>query len=129
MSIYTDGSCLNGKYGGWSFCLIEDDEIWYCVGSEINTTNNRMELVAVIESLTFLPDKTKTYTIHTDSKLTMNCAMNIWKRKCNLDLWGKYDILSHNLDIKWKWIKAHNGNWYNEKVDRLAREEAKMVKK
>ena len=125
--IYTDGSCLknpNGP-GGWSFCLLENDEEWCVCGGESSTTNNRMEMQAVIEALTFVHNKE--YTIYTDSKLVMNCAQGIWKRKSNLDLWKEYDRVSKNKKLQWVWVKGHDGNKYNEIVDKLAREEAKKI--
>ena len=129
MSIYTDGSCLKnpGGKGGWAFVLLENDEEIYGSGSESSTTNNRMELVAVIEALKFV--KNNNYNIFSDSKLTINCAQNIWKRKANLDLWQEYDIVSKNKKIIWYWVRSHNGNKYNELVDKLAKDEAKKNKK
>ena len=129
MSIYTDGSCLKnpGGKGGWAFVLLENDEEIYGSGSESSTTNNRMELVAVIEALKFV--KNNNYNIFSDSKLTINCAQNIWKRKANLYLWQEYDIVSKNKKIIWYWVRSHNGNKYNELVDKLAKDEAKKNKK
>ena len=73
-SIYTDGSCLENPGGasGWSFCVLERDKTWLISGGEASSTNNRMELTAVIEALEWvMGDK---YTIYTDSLLTLNCA-------------------------------------------------------
>lgn len=127
--IYTDGSCLSNPDGpsGWAFHLQEDGEIWIVSGGESCSTNNRMEMKAVIEALKF---SNKRYCeINTDSKLVINCSQNIWKRNKNLDLWREYDEVSMNKEIKWKWVKCHSGNEYNEIVDRLCREEAKNMKK
>ena len=126
--IYTDGSCLknpNGP-GGWAFCIVNNDDTYSCMsGSDSNTTNNRMELTAVIEALNMIQEKE--CIIYTDSLLTLNCAQNIWKRKANLDLWLKYDKLSKNRKINYQWVKAHNGNKYNEIVDSLAYQAAKNI--
>jgi ribonuclease HI len=124
--IYTDGSCLknpNGP-GGWAFCIIQenDKDIYYYCGGESSTTNNRMELTAVIEALLII--NSNKCTIYSDSKLTINCAEKNWKRKANLDLWLKYDEVSYGKDITYIWVKAHNGNMYNEKVDKIAKKEA-----
>lgn len=126
--IYTDGSCLNNPSGpsGWAFCLLEDGEEWFVCGGEPSSTNNRMELQAVIESLKFAQNQK--YTIYTDSKLTMNCALGKWKRNANLDLWKEYNEVSKNKELKWEWVKAHNGDEYNELVDKLSRNEAKNIK-
>jgi ribonuclease HI len=127
--IYTDGSCLKnpGGPGGWAFIIIEREHIYKISGSFPETTNNRMELTAVIEALKFA--KEKEYIIYTDSQLTMNCATGIWKRKANIDLWNEYDENLKERKISWKWVKAHNGDKYNEIVDKMARTEAKSVKK
>lgn len=126
--IYTDGSCLknpNGP-GGWAFCIVNNDDTYSCMsGSDANTTNNRMELTAIIEALNMIQEKE--CIIYTDSLLTLNCAQNIWKRKANLDLWIKYDKLSKNRKINYQWVKAHNGNKYNEIVDSLAYKAAKNI--
>lgn len=129
ISIYTDGSCLknpNGP-GGWAYLILEkDDFIIIDSGNEISTTNNRMELKAVIEVLKNINFKNE-YTIYSDSQLTINCAEGKWKRKANLDLWEEYDNHSKNKKINYEWVKAHNGNKYNEMVDKIAYGEAKKV--
>lgn len=126
--IYTDGSCLRNPDGpgGWAFALVEDDEVRCMAGGSHSSTNNRMEMTAVIKALMFVQNIE--YTIYTDSKLVMNCAQKIWKRKANLDLWEEYDRVSAGKVLNWVWVKAHNGNEYNELVDNLARNEAKKLK-
>lgn len=126
--IYTDGSCLknpNGP-GGWAFALIKPDEIIQGSGNNPSTTNNRMELQAVIEALLFL--EKGNYSIYTDSQWVINCATGKWKRKANLDLWRQYDEIINNFNISFIWVRGHNGNEFNEMVDNLAREEAKSIK-
>jgi ribonuclease HI len=127
-SIYTDGSCLKNPNGpsGWAFGVIEEEREWYMSGGTENSTNNRMELFAVIEALYFVQGNM--YNIHTDSILTLKCAKKEWKRKANLDLWDLFDRASENKKINWFWVKAHNGNKYNEIVDKMANQEAKKIK-
>jgi ribonuclease HI len=127
--IFTDGSCLKNPKGpgGWAFTLIENGRQWTLSGGESSTTNNRMELMAVIEALDFAQGNE--YIIHTDSELTMKCATGVYKRKANKDLWDEYDRALGSRKINWVWVKAHNGNLLNEYVDRLARKEAEMLKK
>lgn len=124
--IYTDGSCLknpNGP-GGWALCILEEDGYEYFFsGSDSTTTNNRMELKAVIEALSCVKEF-KECTIITDSKLIINCAIGKWKRNSNLDLWKEYDINIKNKKVNFEWIKGHSGNKYNEIVDKLAYNEA-----
>jgi len=124
--IYTDGSCLgNPGSGGYAFIVINDDnELYYSEGVK-STTNNKMELTAVIECLEYVKDEC---IIYTDSKYVINCAKRIWKRKANIELWEKYDIASKDKIIHFEWVKGHNGNEYNEKVDKMARQEAEKLK-
>ena len=125
--IYTDGSCLeNPGPGGWAFTVLENNEQWTVVGGENHTTNNRMELQAVIEALDFIQGQE--YEIYTDSLLTLNCATGLWKRKSNLDLWNLYDSKSKNKTLNWYWVKAHNEDEFNEYVDKLAKSEAQRLK-
>ncbi|MHC4869771.1 MAG: RNase H family protein, partial [Planctomycetota bacterium] len=62
----------------------------------------------------------KRILIHSDSKYVINCAQKIWKRKKNIDLWNLYDNIITNKNIKYKWVKGHNNNFWNEKVDKIA---------
>lgn len=125
--IYTDGSCIgNPGPGGWAFCIVENEQE-YSMSDFVQspTTNNRMELQAVIEALCCV--NSGNYTIYTDSKLTMNCAQGKWKRKKNLDLWKEYDQVCNGKNLTWKWVKGHNGDKYNELVNDLAQDEARSV--
>ena len=127
--IYTDGSCLKNPDGpsGWCFCVLENNKQWLVSGGYPSSTNNRMELIAVIEALEFVQGLE--YTIYTDSLLTLNCATGVWKRKANLDLWYYFDQNSMGKKLHWQWVKAHNGNKLNELVDHVAKKEAKLQKK
>tara|TARA_B110000908_G_C10193256_1_gene421600 strand:- start:107 stop:529 length:423 start_codon:yes stop_codon:yes gene_type:complete len=131
--IYTDGSCIpNPGPGGWAFVALacDDDEEpteFYISGGEDQSTNNRMELTAVMEALAFDLD-TDSYLIYSDSMYVINCAKGKWARKKNVDLWKKYDIVSKNKKIEWVWVKGHSGDEYNEIVDKLAKKEAKSKK-
>jgi len=120
MDIYTDGSCINSK-GGWAACLIYDEKEVYVSGGELKTTNNRMELTAVIQAL--LECELSECTIHSDSLLTINCAQRKWKRNKNLDLWEEFDNIAKSKVIHWVWVKGHSGDKYNELVDKLAKSE------
>jgi len=126
--IYTDGSCMpNPGPGGYGFVVLPtkiDPIEWHVSGGEYSTTNNRMELTAVIEALKFCHDKSN-LTIYSDSMYVINCAKGKWKRKKNIDLWEKYNIESKNKDIEWIWVKGHSNDYYNEIVDTLAKKEVK----
>jgi ribonuclease HI len=131
--IYTDGSCIKSNihdsmgFGGWSFQCFLGTSDWRFSGGDLDTTNNRMELTAVIEALEFTHTE-KEVIIFTDSKYVIECARGTWTRKKNQDLWLKYDIVSKKRSISWKWIKSHNGNKYNEIVDKLANNYANELK-
>lgn len=130
ISIYTDGSCLknpNGP-GGWAYAVIENEEIVkFSYGGCKNTTNNRMELLAVIKTLKDINSCSVLYSFYTDSQLVIKCATGEWKRKANLDLWEEYDLISKDKKIKYTWVRGHNGNKYNEFVDNLAHNYAKQM--
>jgi len=128
LEIYINGSCLknpNGP-GGWAICIIENGKEFYFSGNEKSTTNNKMELKAVIEAVSCLKENQECM-IYSDSKLTINCASNIWKRKANIDLWEEYDKVSKNKNISFTWVKSHANNYYNEIVDKIAFAEAKKI--
>lgn len=129
MLVYTDGSCLKNKNGGWAFCIVGEEEDVIVSCGEKETTNNRMELTAVIEALNYIKVNYKITSckIKTDSKLTMNCGKKLWKRNKNIDLWKIFDNLYKDIKINWEWVKAHNGDYYNEIVDNAAREAAKNI--
>ena len=125
-SIYTDGSSLgNPGPSGWSFCVLENNEEFFLSGGEEHSTNNRMELYSIIQALKYV--KGTEYNIYSDSNLTINCAKKLWRRKANIDLWEIYDEVSKNKKINYIWVKSHNGNKYNEIVDKLARKESKNI--
>ena len=136
---FTDGACSgNPGAGGWGVILRYGEIEKELSGGEENTTNNRMELTAVIEALKALK-KECDITIYTDSRYVMdgvqewmpNWKLNGWKttkKKSpvkNVELWQSLDSLLSKHKIKWVWVKGHNGQPENERVDKLARDEAK----
>ena len=139
IKIYTDGSCLkNPGNGGWAAIINEDGDIKRVSGSEKNTTNNRMELMAPLNALKGM-DPNKEIEIYTDSqyvKLGITEWINKWvlnnwqtsKKEDvkNKDLWIELYNLNKSLDVKWNWVKAHAGNIMNEKVDLLAKKAANL---
>ena len=140
--IYTDGSCLgNPGPGGWGFIWLDENKEWNICGREEFTTNNKMELEAVIQALDFCAinrTRNKEIIIYSDSQYVIKGItewMPGWKKKGwnkikNRDYWERLDILCQGKKIKWNWVKAHNGDKYNEQVDKLARLEAEtFVKK
>ena len=137
--IYTDGSCLtNPGKGGWAAIINQDGKIKKITGSEKNTTNNRMELLAPINALRQISTKSKV-EIYTDSQYVKlgitewinNWVLNNWKTSKkedvkNKDLWIELYKLNQSLNVKWNWVKAHAGDPLNEEVDMLAKEAANL---
>ena len=133
IKIYTDGACSgNPGKGGWGALIQENDNEKKLSGSELNTTNNRMELPAVIRALEHY-DAAKEIEVFTDSKYVMqgitewikNWKNNHWKTSQkkdvkNKDLWVLLDSVSAKHDIKWSWVKGHAGDYGNEIADKLA---------
>ena len=131
--IYTDGACSgNPGKGGWAAIILDDSNQSSISGSENNTTNNRMELIAPIMALKKIKKKSE-ITIFTDSKYVKDgitdwikkWKQNNWKSSNkkpvkNKDLWVKLDNSCQKHKITWKWVKAHAGNKYNSLADELA---------
>jgi ribonuclease HI len=132
MEVYTDGSCLgNPGPGGWAAIGPQ----FSISGGSPHTTNNIMELTAVIRCLEHTGNSSS-ITIYTDScyvkngitKWILNWRKNGWKSSKgedikNRELWIQLDDLN-SPQVTWKWVRAHNGNPQNEAVDKLARKEA-----
>lgn len=127
--IFTDGACAQGL-GGWAALLrviVHGEHHEKLIsGNMADTTCNRMELQAVIAGLKALKTPCRVQII-TDSKLIMNCALGLWKRKANTDLWNVYDQAVRPHEIHWKWVKGHNGHIENERVDAEARRQRKLL--
>ena len=135
--IYTDGACSgNPGPGGWGVLMQFGDIEKTLKGGEVDTTNNRMELMAAIKALEAIKPgfKGKT-TLWTDSTYVMKGItewIHGWKRRgwkksdkkpvINADLWKVLDVLNAERDVTWKWVKGHAGVDGNERADELARE-------
>ena len=141
LKIWTDGSCLgNPGPGGWAFVATDGNNIAERSGSEKDTTNNRMELTAVLRAI-LAASKHKEIEIHTDSQYVKNGMeswLKNWKRNNwrtadkkpvkNQDLWEQLDAAAQNVKIHWVWVRGHNGEEMNERVDTLARTAAESLK-
>ena len=139
IKIYTDGSCLNNPGdGGWAAIIIKNGKNKNISGSEKNTTNNRMELLAPINALKEMSpsDQIEIYTDSQYVKLGITEWINKWiinnwktsKKEDvkNKDLWIELYDLNKSLNVKWNWVKAHVGNPMNEEVDLLAKKAASL---
>lgn len=138
VEIFTDGACSgNPGAGGWGAILRHKNTEKELSGGTAETTNNRMEMMAVIEALKALK-KPCDITIYTDSRYVMDGVMkwlpnwkaNNWRtsnKKAevkNIDLWQELDNLLTLHQIQWIWVKGHAGHPENERVDKLARDQS-----
>lgn len=142
ITIYTDGACLgNPGKGGWGAALRYGKREKQISGGYALTTNNRMELTAVIEALKIVKGKSE-YDIHiyTDSNLIFkameegwlkNWKRTNWRKKdkspvLNVDLWKQIDELCQDLRVTFHWVKGHAGNPDNELCDKLSKLAAEL---
>jgi ribonuclease HI len=133
VTIYTDGACKGnpgpGGWGAWLAYGAHEKELW---GGERLTTNNRMELTAVIEALGSLKRPSRV-AIYTDSEYVRNGItswIHGWKVRGwktadkkpvkNVDLWQRLDALAAQHQVEWHWVRGHTGNPGNERADQLA---------
>ena len=133
ITIHTDGACKGnpgpGGWGAWLRAGRHEKELW---GGEALTTNNRMELTAVIEALASLK-KPSRVVVHMDSEYVRNGIttwIHGWKQRGwktadrkpvkNVDLWQRLDALRDQHQVDWRWVKGHAGDAGNERADALA---------
>jgi ribonuclease HI len=142
VEIYTDGACRgNPGPGGWAALLSFDGREKEIAGAEAHTTNNRMELTAVIRALESLKRSVQA-RIYTDSEYVRRGITEWvpgWKRKGwltagrkpvkNQDLWQRLDELAASHQIEWRWVPGHAGVPGNERVDRLANQAIDAMQK
>jgi ribonuclease HI len=141
VELFTDGACSgNPGPGGWGVILrFKGAEKELC-GGEPDTTNNRMELLAVIEGLSALKRACEV-DVYTDSQYVMKGISEwifSWKKRDwktadnkpvkNVDLWQRLDALVRGHKVKWHWVKGHAGHAENERADELARQGLKERK-
>ena len=142
VEMYTDGACSgNPGAGGYACILVYGKHEKVICGGEAQTTNNRMEMTAVIEGLGALKEKCKV-TVTSDSKYVTDAIKlgwayswreNGWKKAdkkpaLNSDLWEKLLALIEKHDVEFIWIKGHDGHEYNERCDRIAVEQSQKFK-
>jgi ribonuclease HI len=131
--IHTDGGCKNGV-GGWAAVIQLGGNVAEISGSDANTTNNRMEMMAVIEGLKMVPVGSHV-TLFTDSQYVqkgIRFRVDYWKKKQwktangedvkNRDLWESMVLEASLRIVSYHWVKGHDGNTFNERCDTLARQ-------
>ena len=141
INIYTDGACKgNPGPGGWGALILQGDTKNEIYGGEANTTNNRMEIMAVIRALRTINAENE-ITVFTDSTYVQK-GINEWiakwkingwrtsnkKEVKNKDLWVQLDNLTSQLKINWIWVKGHSGHPENDRADYLANQGVGMEK-
>ena len=138
--MFTDGSCLNNPGpGGWAALLRYNKSEKVFTGGQLDTTNNQMELMAIIKGLSALK-KSCEIELYTDSKYVLDGYtkwMEGWKKRgwkksdkkpvLNRELWQELDLKAEIHSINWHWVKGHSGHEENERVDVLARLEAEKM--
>lgn len=123
--VYTDGACIgNPGPGGWAAIVVDNGTIRMLSGGNRSTTNNRMEITAVIEGLKAVPESSDV-TVFSDSQYVVFTMTRGWKRNRNHDLWEVLDDLVSKRKVYWEWVRGHVGHPLNEMADRLAHQEAK----
>ncbi len=132
--VYTDGSCKgNPGPGGWCALIFKENQAKPDIvlrGGEAKTTNNRMEMLAVIEALRYMHEnhlQSSFITLYSDSNLVIKTLTEGWKRKANLDLWEELDQLNEELEVDYQWVRGHNKNRWNEECDKIACAEAEKI--
>ena len=143
MEIYTDGSCLvnpNGR-GAWAFIVVgRNGEVFRDFGTSPSTTNNRMEIEAVYNALLWIKQRRFVdVIIYSDSQYTVN-SLTHWSKQRENSNWRKrfpnediivpaYLLLKElkERNTKLKWVRGHNGNYWNEEADKLANNKASSV--
>lgn len=130
IKIFTDGSCLgNPGPGGWAAIILDEKQI-ILKGGEGYTTNNRMEMTAILEALKWLNKNKKAEAeIFSDSNLLIQTLTKNWKKKKNKDLWMNIEKNLKNLYINWNWVKGHHDNEYNNMADEIAVMESEKAKR
>ncbi|MDP2241207.1 MAG: ribonuclease HI [Burkholderiales bacterium] len=140
IDIYTDGACKgNPGIGGWGALLCHDGKSKELFGGEALTTNNRMELTAVIRALEALKRHCQV-RVHTDSTYVqqgISTWIHNWKKRKwrtsdnklvkNVDLWQQLDELAQKHEIEWLWVRGHSGHDGNERADELANKGVETV--
>lgn len=144
VEIYTDGGVFpNPGPGAWAFIVVAGptanslgQEIHRASGTDPSTTNNRMELMAVMQALRWFKgsvhdQRGEMLVVKSDSQLTVMCGMNRWRRNANQDLWAEFNQLLPTSIFRLQWVRGHAGDHWNEQADRMctaAMEEAAALR-
>ena len=123
VNIWTDGACSgNPGPGGFAAILVAGERRKEVVGGKCETTNNEVELLAILAGLAALSSGPHEVVVHTDSQLAVGWLSNGWKRKAEhlRPILNHIDRLAANHNVSFEWVKGHNGDRMNERADALA---------
>ena len=115
-----------GGAGGWAAVIVEDGSERVLQGGEESTTNNRMEMLAIIKGLEAVPRGAQVI-VYSDSQYVVNTMTRNWKRNANRDLWRMLDAQVRGRAVRWQWVRGHAGHPMNERADSLANEQAHLM--
>ena len=134
MNIYTDGACHSStKIGGIGVVFTKNNQIIYTFNKKFtDTTNNRMEILAIIYALHAISKPIDIINIYSDSQYVIGCIVKNWARKKNTDLWQLFDKVYSKAktlcpNIQFNWVKGHDINEFNNIADKLARESSNLI--
>ena len=134
MNIYTDGACHSStKIGGIGIVFTKNNQIIYTFNKKfIDTTNNRMEILAIIYALHAISKPIDIINIYSDSQYAIGCITKNWSRKKNTDLWQLFDKVYNKAktlcsNIQFNWVKGHDINEFNNISDKLAVEASNFI--
>ena len=134
MDIYTDGACHSStKIGGIGVVFTKNNQIIYKFNKKFtDTTNNRMEILAIIYALHAISKPIDIINIYSDSQYAIGCITKNWSRKKNTDLWQLFDKVYNKAktlcsNIQFNWVKGHNINEFNNIADKLAVEASNFI--
>ena len=119
--LYTDGAASGNPGPGGYWAVLRCGDLYKELSGGFSlTTNNRMELLALIKGLEAIRWKGAQVKVFSDSTYVVNTITKGWKRKKNQDLWSRYDSLAPDFDLSFTWVKGHAGHPENERCDALA---------
>lgn len=134
MNIYTDGACHSStKIGGIGVVFTKNNQIIYKFSKQFtDTTNNRMEILAIIYALHAISKPIDIINIYSDSQYALGCITKNWSRKKNTDLWQLFDKVYSKAktlcsNIQFNWVKGHDINEFNNAADKLAVEASNFI--
>lgn len=134
MDIYTDGACHSyTKIGGIGVVFVKNNKIIYKFNKQFtDTTNNKMEILAIVYALHAISKPINIINIYSDSQYAIGCITKNWSRKKNTDLWQLFDKVYSKAktlcpNIQFNWVKGHDINEFNNSADKLAVEASNFI--